>query len=68
MKLTALAKERSGIEMNDIIEPANEVMIGSLITMVGLAGVWGCACLIVAIGQSGGILNMIGNYLTAIGM
>lgn len=68
MKLTALVKEKSGIDANDIIEPANEVMIGSLITVAGLVGVWGCACLIVAIGQCGGILNMVGNYLGAIGL
>jgi hypothetical protein len=44
------------------------VGIGVIVSMAGLVGVWGFACLIIGIAGSGGILSAAQSWLTAIGM
>ena len=69
--MTTTTKTNTAIEItatDKMTTAANQVTLGTMISLSGLVGVWGVACLVSAIAQSGGILAMARTYMTAIGM
>ena len=69
--MTTTTKTNTAIEItatDKMTTAANQVTLGTMISLSGLVGVWGVACLVSAIAQSGGILAMARNYMSAIGM
>ena len=51
-----------------LITGANQATLGIMISLAGMVGVWGVACMVSAIARSGGVLAMARNYMAAIGM
>ncbi len=69
--MTTTTKTNTAIEItatDKMTTAANQVTLGAMISLSGLVGVWGVACMVSAIAQSGGILAMARNYMSAIGM
>ena len=69
--MTTTTKTYTVIEITTTDEMANvinEVNMGALVSLAGLVGVWGVACMVSAIAQSGGIIEMARSYMAAIGM
>ena len=69
--MTTTTKTYTVIEItptDQMISETNEVNMGVLVSLAGLVGVWGVACLVSAIAHSGGIIEMARSYMTAIGM
>ncbi len=69
--MTTTTKTNTAIEItttDKMTTAANQVTLGAMISLSGLVGVWGVACMVSAIAQSGGIATMASTYLTAIGM
>jgi len=69
--MTTTTKTNTAIEITTtekMTNAANQVTLGMMVSLSGLVGVWGVACLISAIAQSDGILAMGRTYMTAIGM
>ena len=46
----------------------SQAALSVIIAMGALIGIWGLACLFVALGSDSGVLKTIKGYLTAIGM
>lgn len=63
--MTTTTRTNTAIEFTTA---ANQVTLGTMISLSGLVGVWGVACMVSAIAQSGGIIAMARAYLSAIGM
>jgi len=69
--MTTTTKTNTAIEItttDKMTTAANQVSLGAMISLSGLVGVWGVACLVSAIAQSGGIFGMARAYMSAIGM
>jgi len=68
--MTTTTKTNTAIEIttDKMTTAANQVTLGAMISMAGLVGVWGVACMVSAIAQSGGIFQMARSYMAAIGM
>ena len=69
--MTTTTKTNTAIEItttDKMTTAANQVTLGAMISLSGLVGVWGVACLVSAIAQSGGIFATASNYMSAIGM
>ncbi len=69
--MTTTTKTNTAIEItatDKMTTAANQVTLGAMISLSGLVGVWGVACMVSAIAQSGGIMEMARNYMGAIGM
>jgi len=69
--MTTTTKTNTAIEItttDKMTTAANQVTLGAMVSMAGMAGVWGVACMVSAIAQSGGIIEMARSYMTAIGM
>ena len=47
---------------------ASEFTMGLASGMAGLTGIWGVACLVSALINSGGLVGMVNSYMAAIGM
>ena len=60
----------SGTEtgLNNIAQGASEVGMGVIMSMAAVVGVWGAACMISGITQSGSLIEMARGYMTALGM
>ncbi len=73
MKTKNIAKEweetRTGVEVDELdLEKAIAkpiLAVGAIVA--GLAGLWGFACLIGAVAQSGGVGELIQGFITAVG-
>ena len=69
--MTTTTRTNTAIEItttDKMTTAANQVTLGALVSMAGLVGVWGVACMVSAIAQSGGIIGMARSYMAAIGM
>ena len=69
--MTTTTKTNTAIEItttDKMTTAANQVTLGAMISMAGLVGVWGVACMVSAIAQSGGVIAMARSYMAAIGM
>ena len=69
--MTTTTKTNTAIEItttDKMTTAANQVTLGAMISLSGLVGVWGVACMVSALAQSGGILAMARAYMNAIGM
>ena len=69
--MTTTTKTNTAIEItttDKMTTAANQVTLGAMISLSGLVGVWGVACLVSAVAQSGGIFAMASSYMSAIGM
>ena len=69
--MTTTTKTNTAIEItatDKMTTATNQVTLGAMISLSGLAGVWGVACMVSAIAQSGGIVSMASAYMNAIGM
>ncbi|MDH5298173.1 MAG: hypothetical protein OEV91_04070 [Desulfobulbaceae bacterium] len=66
--MTTRARTNSTTETNNMATDTALAGMRFMISMAGLTGVWGVACMISAIARSGGILEMARNYITAIGI
>jgi len=69
--MTTTTRNTAAIETNatdKMTTGACQATLGIMISMAGMVGVWGVACMISAVAQSGGILQMARAYMTAIGM
>jgi len=69
--MTTTTKTNTAIETTTtdrIATGANQATLGVLVCMAGLVGIWGVVCMVSALAQSGGIVEMARNYMAAIGM
>ena len=69
--MTTTTRTNTAIEItttDKMTTAANQVTLGALVSMAGLVGVWGVACMVSAVAQSGGIFEMARSYMAAIGM
>ncbi len=71
MSDTAQAKLRSQVQVQDKSETTvsaeiDKVIIGTIAAFAGLIGVWSVACLVSAMFQAGGPLQLIGGWFRAV--
>ncbi len=71
MNDTAQAKLRSQVQVQDKSETTvsaeiDKVIIGTIAAFAGLIGVWSVACLVSAMFQAGGPLQLIGGWFRAV--
>jgi len=71
MSDTAQTKLRSQADVQDKTETTvsaevDKVIIGSIAAFAGLIGVWSVACLVSAMFQAGGPLQLIGGWFRAV--
>jgi hypothetical protein len=71
MQETVLSKQKSqtGVQENTnttVSAEVDKVIIGSIAAFAGLVGLWSVACIISAMVQAGGPLQLIGGWFKAV--
>jgi hypothetical protein len=71
MSKTTLTKQQSQIGVNDatkstVAAEIDKIIIGSVAAFIGVVGLWSVACLISAMFQAGGPLQLAGGYFKAL--
>lgn len=71
MSETTLRKEQSQVGVHDatkstVSTEVDKIIIGSIAAFAGVVGLWSVACLMSAMFQAGGPLQLVGAYFKAL--